>query len=210
MKKSVRVLLGLVIGAMIGVIPVLVYVFKFSPCRDSFNSFDEIMAITFRSFYDQHYMLLMVGLGALIGAAIGLCAARAVPRPKLCFALLVVFIAGIVIGSTAIYRPGKNIVELMSAVWEDNAASERASAYLAALHAIDRGTTNQLYITRFQIEGRTALAGYLHETEGREERALDLKYKANMDFLFTNSATYHIVQKYLATHTNSLPMGSDF
>jgi len=48
---------------------------------------------------------------------------------------------------------------------------------------------------------------YLHNAESR---AQIWQGKEPVDFLFTNSPFYHIVQKYLATHINSLPVGSDF
>jgi hypothetical protein len=51
------------------------------------------------------------------------------------------------------------------------------------------------------------LSNYLHETE---ERMQNLKGNEYPDGFFTNSAIYHITQKYLATHTNSLPIGKDF
>jgi hypothetical protein len=78
---------------------------------------------------------------------------------------LVCLLAGMVIGATAIYRPRKNAVEWMSAVWEENAASERASAYLNALRAMDQAATNQIFIAKFQATGKSVLADYLHETE---------------------------------------------
>lgn len=146
-------------------------------------------------------------IGAIIGAVTGIFLARVIPHPKFWLAMLLAVVVGMVIGATAIYRPGKNIVEWMSAVCEQNVATERASAYLNALRAIDRGATNQMFITKFQDNGRSALAEYLHETESREQI---WKGREPVDFIFTNSGTYHIVQKYLATRTNSLPAGRDF
>lgn len=135
--------------------------------------------------------------GAIIGAVMGLFVARIVPHPKLCLALLLAFIAGVIIGGTAIYRPGKNIFELSAAVWEDNAASERASAYLESLRLVDRGMTNDIYMARFQNTGREVLTNYLRETENQMQNLKNTNY---IDFVFTNSATYHMVQKYLAAH----------
>jgi hypothetical protein len=145
--------------------------------------------------------------GATIGAVAGVFAVRIVPNPKMWLAFLAVFIVGILIGGAAIYRPGKKLAETSQAEEEDIAAGERASAYLNALRAMDRGATNHLYLANFQTAGRSVLSNYLHETE---ERMQNLKGNEYPDGFFTNSAIYHITQKYLATHTNSLPIGKDF
>jgi hypothetical protein len=210
-----RLVLGIFLGTFLGAALVAGIIFALPEnCRlDSINaeSFVLFLQLVFGHLADHPASFLKIA-GAVIGAVTGVFLAKAIPNPKRWLALLAVLIAGIVIGVTAIYRPGKSMVEKMSAVWEDNAASERASAYLEALRAMDRGATNQLYITRFQTVGRTVLANYLHETQERMQN-LENKEHAdfpNMDFFFTNSATYHIAQKYLATHTNSFPIGNDF
>jgi hypothetical protein len=145
--------------------------------------------------------------GATIGAVAGIFMVGIVPNPKMWLAFLAVFIVGILIGGAAIYRPGKKLAETLQAEGEDIAVGERASAYLNALRAMDRGATNHLYLANFQTGGRSVLSNYLHETE---ERMQNLKGKEYPDSFFTNAAIYHITQKYLATHTNSLPIGSDF
>jgi hypothetical protein len=145
--------------------------------------------------------------GATIGAVAGIFAVRIVPNPKMWLAFLAVFIVGILIGGAAIYRPGKQLAETLQAEDEDIAAGERASAYLNALRAVDRGATNQLYLANFQTVGRSVLSNYLHVTE---EGMQNLKNREYPNSFFTNSAIYHIAQKYLATHTNSLPIGKDY
>lgn len=196
MKKSTRILLGLTAGAVTGALPALVYVFKFRPCRDNFNSFDAIMGIIFRSFHDHHYMLLIVGLGAITGAALG----GSLGVAKWCFAMTAIFICGIILGTAVLFYPMEKMTEQGQAIWGQMVADERAVAYLQGLRAIERGKTNELYLMRFQDVSRMVLTNYLCDTEKQMRYYNERKPYGNVDFLFTNSPTYRIIQKYVKQH----------
>ncbi len=204
MRKIGRLVLGILLGAFLGaaLIAGTIYALpeEYGLHTIYFGPLVSFLQLVFGHLADNPAHCLEA-TGAVIGAVTGIFLVRAIPHPKFWLAMLSGLLVGMVIGAMAIYRPGKNAVEWMSAVWEQSAASERAWAYLRGLQAMDQMTTNRVSITKFEVEGRTALANYLHETESREQI---WKGAEPVDFIFTNSAAYHIVQKYLATHTNSL------
>jgi hypothetical protein len=197
-----RLALGAFLGAICGAV-LTALCLKLPPVNQYIGTYGCDFQIAFGRFFGEHISSIPISLGTIIGAAIF----GSLGVSKRCCALMLLFIAGIAIGGASMFFVEVKVVRWASGVFEDNAASERASAYLEALRAMDRAATNQLYITKFQAVGRSVLAEYLHETE---ERMQNFENTESMDFLFTNSATYHITQRYLATHTNTLPVGSDF
>jgi len=203
MKKIGRFLLGIFLGAASGAVLTTGIIHalpeNYGLNTIYFGPLVSFLQLVFGHFADNPAHCLE-GIGAVIAAVTGIFVSKAIPHPKFWLAMLSALLVGMVIGATAIYRPGKNIFEWGSAVWEQNAASERAWAYLRGLQAMNQMTTNQASVTKFQAEGRAALANYLQETESREQI---WKGREPVDFIFTNSATYHFVQKYLATQTNS-------
>jgi hypothetical protein len=192
------VLLGAICGAVLSAL-----FLKLPPIQHSIGAYGYDFQIAFGRFFGDHIFSILLSLGTIIGATTGGCLAVST---RWCVVLWT-FIAGMAIGGATMFFVEVKNVRWGSEIWEDNAASERASAYLEALRAMDRATTNQIYFTNFQAVGRSALAGYLHQAK---QRMQNFENKERMDFLFTNSVTYRITQKYLATHTNTLPTGEDF
>ena len=202
MKTSRRFALGIFLGAICGA-ALATLILKLPAVRQIVGDYAFDFEIAFgRSIGENIFSVLKI-MGALAGAAVGGSLAVSIRW----FAALGTLLVGIVIGGATMFFVEARVVKYVSGTWEQSNADERASTYLQALRALDRGATNQFYIVRFQTAGRSVLSNYLHETE---ERMQNFQNKEHTDFLFTNSATYHITQKYLATHTNSLPIGGDF
>jgi hypothetical protein len=212
MAKVKRLLLGILLGAVVGAALTVGIIYALPESyRGNFDnytapSFFLYCQFVFGSLFN-HPIAFFVVVGGAVGAVAGIFRSGVVPHPKICLGILLAFIIGFVVSAMVIYRPGKNILEWGSAIWGQNAASERAWAYFRGLQAMDQMTTNHASATKFQAEGRAALANYLHETESREQI---WKGREPIDFMFTNSGTYHIAQKYLATHpdvvqTTNLP-----
>jgi hypothetical protein len=201
-KNTLRLVLGIIIGAICGAV-VTSMVLQIPAVRKTVGEYAFDFEIAFGHTVGGNLFTVLKILGALAGAAVGGSLAVSIRW----FATLGTLFVGIVIGGAIMFFVEVRVVKWSSGIWEDIAASERAMAYLAALRSMDRATTNQFVLPKFQATGRTVLSNYLHETESRMEYFGCPKHP---DFLFTNSAAYHIVQKYLATHTNDLPVGKDF
>jgi len=201
-KTTERLLLGIFLGALCGV-ALASMILKLPAVRQIVGDYAFDFEIAFgRSIGENIFSVLKI-MGVLAGASVGGSLAVSIRW----FAALGTLLVGIVIGGATMFFVEARVVKYVSGIWEQGSSDERASTYLEALRVLDRGATNQFYVTRFQTVGRSVLSNYLHETE---ERMQNFQNRKHTDFLFTNSATYHIVQKYLATHTNSLPIGSDF
>jgi hypothetical protein len=201
-KNTLRLVLGIIIGAICGAV-VASLILKMPTVRETVGVYTTDFEIVFGRSVGKNLFTVLKILGALAGAAVGGSLAVSVRW----FAALGTLLVGIVIGGAIMFFVEVRVVKWSSGIWEDIAASERAMAYLAALRSMDRATTNQFVLPKFQATGRTVLSNYLHETESRMEY---FGYPKHPDFLFTNSAAYNIVQKYLAAHTNALPVGKDF
>jgi len=210
MKRIKRLLLGILLGGLLGAALTAGVIYALPEDHGLNTTYVEplvsFLQLVFGHLADNPAHCLEA-IGGVIGAVTGVFLAKAIPHPKFWLAMLSALLVGMIIGATAIYRPGKNILEWGSAIWEENADMQYASAYLQALRALDQAATNKAAITKFQANGRGVLSNYLYETESREQI---WKGREPVDFIFTNSGTYHIVQKYLATHTNSLPVGNGF
>ncbi|HUA69008.1 MAG TPA: hypothetical protein VMA13_10730 [Candidatus Saccharimonadales bacterium] len=202
MKTAKRLLLGIVLGAFCGA--ALAGLLLRSPLiQQNIANIGLTFELDFGRFYAEHFYAVVASGGVIIGVIIG--GSLAVSK-RLGMVVLSLFM-GMAIGGAAVHFTWAKVANWMSAVWEDHAESEYASAYWRALRAMDQAATNQTAITKFQANGRAALANYLHNAESR---AQTWQGREPVDFLFTNSASYHIFQKYLATHTNTLPKDSDF
>jgi hypothetical protein len=205
MKTTRRLVLGILLGAICGAALTGGIIFAL-PENYNLHSYNTESFVYFIQFVfgrlATNLTAFLIGVGALIGVVTGLFVARVVPHPKICLGILFAFMVGIAVGGAALYFPGKNVFKFSSALYENMASTERGFAYLSALRSLDRGATNQMYITMFQERGRMALTNYLREAEQQMQRVQNLKNKEQFDtdFFFTNSPTYRMVQKYLATH----------
>lgn len=197
-RNTKRFALGIFLGAICGAV-VAGIILKLPTVRQTIGVYAFDFEITFgRSIGENLFMVLKI-LGAFAGASIGGSLAVSVKW----FAALGTLLVGIIIGGTIMFFVEVKVVKWASGLWEKGSSEERISIYLQCLRAIDRGATNQLYLVRFQNNGRMVLTNYVREVE-------KMKPDEYGDRFNTNSPTYKIVQKYLATHTNSLPTGNDF
>jgi ABC-type transport system involved in multi-copper enzyme maturation permease subunit len=196
MKMKWYLVLGILLGGFFGTVFALLLL-KSSLVQNNLGNISYTFELAFGRFYAEHFDAVVYIAGTLVGVIIG----GSMAISKLWGTVILSLFVGILIGGAVVNSTETKVFNQVSQVWEDNAASERVFAYLQALHAIDRGTTNQFYITEFQATGKTVLTNYLHETD---ERMQNLPNREHTDFQFTNSPTYHMVQKYLATHTNVL------
>jgi MFS family permease len=202
MKTAKRLLLGIVLGAFLGT-AFAGLLLRLSPIQQNLADISLILEWDFGRFYADHIYTVVTSAGAIIGTIIG---GSLVVSKWWAIAVLSLF-AGMAIGGAAVYFTETKVVNRVSDIWEDTADAQRAFGYLMALRAIDQAGTNQAAIIKFQATGRDVLAGYIQQTKSR---AQNWKGRKPVDFIFTNSVTYHNVQKYLATHTNSFPADNDF
>jgi hypothetical protein len=197
-RNTKRFALGIFLGAMCGAV-VASMLLKLPDVRQTIGVYAFDFEVTFGRPIGEHIFTALTILGALAGAAVGGSLAVSIRW----FAVLWTLFAGIVIGGAIMFFVEVKAVKYVSGIWEQGYADQRAFNYLECLKAIDRGTTNQLYLVRFQNNGRMALTNYVREME-------KLKAGEYGAFSGTNAPAYRMVQKYLTTHTNSLPGGSDF
>ncbi len=188
-----RFVFGIVLGAICGAV-VASLILKLPAVRQTVGVYAFDFEIAFGRSIGEHLFTVLTILGAITGAAVGGALAVSIRW----FAVLWTLIAGILIGGAAMFFVEIKNVKNASRIWEQNAADERVSSYLLCVKAIDRGTTNQLYLLGFQDSGRMVLTNYVREMEKLNAGKYD-------PFYGTNAVTYGIVRRYLATHTNSLP-----
>jgi hypothetical protein len=198
MKTPKRFALGIVLGAICGTALAAV-ILKLPAVRQIVGDYAFDFEIAFGRTVGEHIFTVLIILGALAGAAVGGSLAVSIRW----FAALWTLLTGIAIGGAVMFFVEVKAVKYVSGIWEQGSSDNRAATYLLCLKAIDHGITNQLYLVRFQNNGRMALTNYVREMES-------LSAKENSDSSGTNSPFYKTAQKYLATHTNSLPIGSDF
>lgn len=198
MKTRARFDLGIFLGAICGAL-VASLILQLPTVRQTIGVYAFDFEITFGRAVGEHIFTVFKILGGLAGAAVGGSLAISIRW----FAVLGTLLAGIAIGGAAMFFVEVRVVKYVSGIWEQSRSDNEAFVYLQCLKAIDRGTTNQLYLARFQINGRMSLTNYVREME-------KLKAEEHGAFSGTNAFAYPAVQKYLATHTNSLLIGSDF
>jgi hypothetical protein len=198
MKTNRRFALGIFLGAICGAV-VASMILKLPDVRQTIGVYAFDFEITFGRSIGEHIFTALTILGALAGSAVGGSLAVSIRW----FAVLWTLFAGIVIGGATMFFVEVKAVKYVSGTWEQGYADERASIDLRYLKAIDRGTTNQLYLVRFQNNERMVLTNYVREME-------KMKVGEYGGSAGTNSPIYKMVRKYLAMHTNSLPGGSDF
>jgi len=188
MKTTRRFALGIFLGAICGA-ALASLCLKLPLVQQTLGTHSCDFQIAFGRFFAAHIFSILTSAGAIIGAAMG--GSLAVSK-RWCIILSVLFI-GTVIGGAVVFYAEERVIKWSSGMWEQIYSTERASIYLQGLKAIDRGTTNQLYLVRFQEEGRMVLTNYVREME-------NLSVKENGDFSGTNSPSYKLIRKYLATH----------
>lgn len=198
MKTTARLTLGIILGAIGGAV-VTSLLLQIESIRQTVGIYAFDFEIAFGRHVGEHIFTVLKILGALAGAAIGGSLAVSIRW----FVALGTLLTGIVIGGIIMLFVEARSVKFVSGIWEQSHADERAYNYLMCLKAIDRGITNQLYLVQFQNNGRMALTGYVNEME-------KLEVRNRIEFSGTNAMAYKPAKKYLATHTNSLPLGSDF
>jgi len=198
MKTRTRFALGIFLGAICGAV-LATFVLKLPAVRQIVGDYAFDFEIAFGRSIGGHLFTVLTILGALAGAAAGGSLAVSIRW----FAVLGTLLTGIVIGGAIMFFVEVEVVKYVSGTWEQGYSDERAFSYLLCLKAIDRGATNQLYLVRFENNGRIALTNYVREME-------KLKAGEYGAFSGTNAPAYESVRKYLTTHTNSLPIGSDF
>jgi len=197
MKTNRRFALGIFLGAICGAV-VATLILKLPDIRQTIGIYAGDFEIAFGRSIGEHIFNVLTALGALAGAAVGGSLAVSIRW----FVVLWTLLAGIAIGGATMFFVEVKAVKYVSGVSEQGYSDATASTYLQCLKAIDRGTTNQLYLAHFQENGRMALTNYVREME---------KMKAGeYGSSGTNAPFYKMARKYLATHTNSLPVGSDF
>ena len=193
-----RFALGIFIGAVCGAV-VATIILGLTAVRQTVGIYAADFEIAFGRSIGENIFTVLKILGALAGAAVGGSLAVSIRW----FAVLLTLMAGIVIGGTTMFFVEVKTVKWVSGLWEQDCAMEKTATWLRCLRAIDQGTTNQLYLVRFQNSGRMVLTNYVHQVENLETDEYGDRFN-------TNSPFYKMAQKYLATHTNSLPLGSDF
>ena len=198
MKTYQRLALGIILGAIVGAVAASLLL-QIESIRQTIGIYAFDFEIAFGRLVGHHIFTVLKILGALAGAAIGGSLAVSIRW----FVALGTLLTGILIGGTVMLFVEARAVKYVSGIWEQTYADERVFNYLICLKAIDRGITNQLYLVRFQNSGRMALTGYVNEME-------KLGVRERIEFSGTNAIAYKPAKKYLATHTNSLPLGSDF
>ena len=198
MKATARLTLRIILGAVGGAV-VADLILQIEAVRQAIGIYASDFEIALGRSVGEHLFAVLEILGALAGAAIGGSLAVSIRW----FVALGTLLAGIIIGGTVMFFVEVRTVKYVSGIWEQNRSDNEAFAYLQCLKAIDRGTTNQLYLFRFQNSGRMVLSNYVSEMEKTGVRE-------HIAFSGTNAVTYPMVKKYLATHTNSPPPGSDF
>ena len=197
-RPATRLALGIILGAIGGAV-VASLLLQIESIRQTVGIYAFDFQIAFGRLVGEHIFTVLKILGALAGGAIGGSLAVSIRW----FVALGTLLTGIVIGATVLLFVEARAVKYVSGIWEQSQADERAFNYLASLKAIDRGITNQLYLVQFQNSGRTTLTGYVNEME-------KIGAREHIEFSGTNAVAYKLAKKYLATHTNSLPLGSDF
>ena|ERR1039457_322888 len=198
MKTTKRLALGIFLGTICGAVVASIFL-KLPDVRQTIGVYAGDFEITFGRSIGEHIFTALTILGALAGAAVGGSLAVSIRW----FAVIWTLLAGIAIGGATMFFVEVKAVKYVSEISQQSYADERVFDYLQCLRAIDRGTTNQLYLVRFQNGGRMVLTNYVREMEKME----DGEHGA---FSGTNAIAYAMARKYLATHTNSLPIGSDF
>jgi hypothetical protein len=197
-KATTRLTLGIILGAVGGAV-VADLILQIEAVRQTIGIYISDFEIAFGRSVGEHLFAVLKILGALAGAAIGGSLAVSIRW----FMALGTLLAGIIIGGTVMFFVEVRTVKYVSGTWEQGRADNEAFVYLQCLKAIDRGTTNQFYLLRFQNSGRMVLSNYVSEME-------KTGIKEHITFSGTNAVAYPIVKKYLATHTNSPPSGRDF
>ena len=188
MKTNKRLVVGIFLGAVCGA-TLAVLCLKLPPIRQNVGAYAYDFQIAFGRFFGEHIFPILISVGTIIGAATG----GSLSISKRWFALLWTFIAGITIGGATMFFVEVKCVKWVSGMWEQSYSDERVFTYLQCLKSIDRGTTNQLYLVRFQNNGRMVLTNYVREME-------KLKAGEYGAFSGTNAPAYEIVRRYLATN----------
>ncbi len=198
MKISRRFPLGLFLGTIGGAV-VAGICLNVPAVRQTIGVYASDFEVAFGRSIGEHFFTAVTIVSALAGAAVG----GSLAVSKRGFAVSLALMVGIAVGGATLFFVEVKVVKYVSARWEQGYADERASTYIQCLKAIDRGTTNQLYLVRFQNNARMALTNYVREMEKMEAGE-------HGGFSGTNAVWYEMARKYLATHTNNLSIGSDF
>lgn len=198
MKTPVRLSFGIILGAVGGAV-VAGLILQIEAVRQTIGIYTSDFEIAFGRSVGEHLFTVLKILGALAGAAIGGSLAVSIRW----FVALGTLLAGISIGGTVMFFVEVRTVKYVSDTWEQGNADREAYHNLISLRAIEWGKTNQPYLMRFQHNERMALTNYVRQMES-------VGIRKGLDFSGTNSAAYKWAKKYLATHTNSPPLGSDF
>ena len=188
MKTNRRLALGIFLGTMCGAV-VASMLLKLPDIRQTIGAYTGDFEVTFGRSISEHIFTALTVLGALAGAAIGGSLAVSIRWFFVSWTLL----AGITIGGATMFFVEVKAVKYVSEVSEQSYADQRAFTYLQCLHAIDRGITNQVYLVRFQNDGRMVLTNYVREMEKPKAGEYGLSSG-------TNAPAYKLVQKYLTTH----------
>ena len=162
---------------------------KLPDVRQTIGAYTGDFEVTFGRSISEHIFTALTVLGALAGAAIGGSLAVSIRWFFVSWTLL----AGITIGGATMFFVEVKVVKWVSGLWEQGYSDERAFTYLQCLQAIDRGMTNQIYLVRFQNNGRLILTNYVREMEKPKAGGYGLSSG-------TNAPAYDRVRRYLATH----------
>jgi hypothetical protein len=188
MKTNKRFGVGVFLGAICGA-ALAALCLKLPPVRQAVGTYGYDFQIAFGRFFGEHIFPILISLGTIIGAATG----GSLAVSKRWCGVLLTFIVGIAIGGATMFFVEVKVVKWVSGLWEQGYSDERAFTYLQCLQAIDRGMTNQIYLVRFQNNGRLILTNYVREMEKPKAGGYGLSSG-------TNAPAYDRVRRYLATH----------
>jgi hypothetical protein len=198
MKTRVRFGLGILLGAIGGAVIAHVCL-ELPTVRQTVGIYAFDFEIAFGRSISENLLLVLTLLGTFAGAAVGASLAVSIRW----FAVLWTLLAGIAIGGLTMFFVEVKNANYASRMWEQNNADQSVFYFVQALKAIERGRTNRFYLAQFQHDARTALTNYVNHMEN--QNGSTYPYLSG-----TNAPAYGMARKYLATHTNSLPIGSDF
>ncbi len=195
MKTARRLALGIFLGALCGAALVAGIIFIL-PDSFNFHSVNLAPFVNFLQFafgrWADHPAVFLSCSGAIVGAVTGLFVAKAIPNRKMWLAVLLAFVSGVALTGWLMFSRAEKFGDRINTTWEHTYESDRAAMTLISLKAIDRGITNQLYLTNFQNRGRDILSNYVRQVESWPTNSFELPAK---DYPF-----YRRAKEYLAAH----------
>src|ERR1017187_5876031 len=136
-KTFQRLVLGIVLGAFLGAALAGLFL-KLPLIQQNLAEIGFSFELVLGRFFAEHFYAVVTTSGAVVGMAVG----GSLAVSKWWGIAVMGLCAGMAIGGAAIYAAEEKVVNWQSELCEDMAVSQRASAYLDALRAMDRAATN--------------------------------------------------------------------